>query len=112
MKSLNYLAVPYTHPDPAVREGRFQAVNRHAAHLMKQGVHVISPISHSHPIALVGGLPTDWTFWEAYDRAILESCERLIVLKLDGWEQSDGVQAEIRIAEELGLPIEYHLPKP
>jgi Domain of unknown function (DUF1937) len=109
VKKLVYLAVPYTHPDLVVREGRFNAVNRHAALLMKQGLHVISPISHSHPIALAGGLPTDWQFWEAYDRAILETCSKLIVLKLDGWEESVGVQAEIRIAKKLGIPIEYNL---
>jgi hypothetical protein len=34
----------------------------------------------------------------------------LIVLMLDGWEQSRGVNAEIALARELGLPVEYVNP--
>jgi hypothetical protein len=106
-KDLIYLACPYSSPDPAVREQRFHAVNRAAARLMEQGDLIFSPISHSHPIAIDGGLPKDWGFWERYDRAILGCCRTLIVLCLPGWEQSVGVQAEIKIAKELGLDIEY-----
>jgi hypothetical protein len=31
----------------------------------------------------------------------------LVVLMLSGWEDSAGVQAEIRIARELGKPVPY-----
>ena len=106
-KSLVYLAVPYTHPDPAVMEYRFKAVNLVAGILMKQGIHIFSPISHTHPIAVECDLPRGFDFWEQYDRAILQVCRKVIVLKLPGWEQSKGVQAEIKIAEELGIPVEY-----
>ena len=33
-----------------------------------------------------------------HDRRFLETCDEVVVLKLDGWEQSVGVQAEIAIA--------------
>lgn len=107
MSSLVYLAVPYSHPDPAVMEARFHAVNAVAARLMLAGQHVFSPISHSHPIAVAGALPVGWDYWEAYDRAHLANCRKLVVLMLDGWKLSSGVQGEIKIAEELGLEIEY-----
>lgn len=105
--NLIYLAVPYSHPDAAVRESRFNAVNRVAARLMKAGTHVFSPISHTHPIALVGDLPTGWDYWAAYDRLMLSACEKLVVLMLDGWRESTGVQAEIDIAKELGMEIVF-----
>lgn len=74
---------------------------------MRQGRHIFSPISHTHPIALAGSLPLGWDFWQAYDRAILRVCKRVIVLMLKGWKESKGVAGEIAIAEELGLPIVY-----
>ncbi len=49
-----YLATPYTDFDPAVRAARFFAVNKVAAHLMKKGFLVFSPISHTHPIVISG----------------------------------------------------------
>ena len=110
MKTLIYLACPYSHTDPAVRDSRFEAVNKAAADLMSRGLHIFSPISHTHPIAVAGSLPTDWQFWQAYDRAILATCCKLIVLQLEGWNESVGVRAEMAIADELGIPIEHLLP--
>ena len=107
MKSIIYLACPYTHPDRAIRLERFQAASRAAASLMAQGKHVFSPISHTHPIAEVGELPLGWDFWEGYDKAFLSIASEMIVLKVPGWESSKGVQAEIRIAQEMGLPVSY-----
>ena len=104
---LVYLATPYSHPNPLVREKRFRVVNRVAADLMRKGVHVFSPISHTHPIALAGDLPKGWEFWQEYDRAIMRACDAMIVLKQRGWKHSVGVQAEIALAAEMGLPVRY-----
>lgn len=104
---LIYLACPYTHKDPKVIQERFEAVNKLASALMSEGFYIFSPISHTHPIALAGNLPGGWDYWEGYDKAIISRCAGLWVFKLPGWEQSKGVQAEIKIAKEIGLPIEY-----
>jgi hypothetical protein len=106
-KEITYLAVPYTHKNPKIIEKRFIIVNKIAAILMNEGYHIFSPISHSHPIALAGKLPTQWEYWGQYDRAFLKCSKNLIVLKLDGWKKSTGVQAEIKIAKEYGIPIKY-----
>jgi nucleoside 2-deoxyribosyltransferase len=105
-----YLASPYSHSDPAVREQRFRAVCQAAARLMRNGEIVFSPIAHGHPIAL-HGLPNDWRFWEWHDREQLLRCDELVVLTIDGWRESEGVQAEIRIAAELGKPVRYLEPE-
>jgi len=107
MSSLVYLATPYSDPNPEVRERRFRGVNKVAARLMADGMHIYSPISHCHPIALEGDLPGDWQYWQGYCRATLYACSKVIVLRQTGWESSVGVAAEVKIAEEMGLPVEF-----
>ena|ERR1017187_2263704 len=107
---LIYLAVPYSHKNPSIKEKRFQIVNEMAALLMSKGYYIFSPISHTHPIATSNAhnqLPGEWEYWEGYDRVMMKCCKSLLVLKLEGWETSTGVQAEIKIANEFGIPIEY-----
>lgn len=101
-----YLASPYTSPHPEVREQRYRAACRATAALIRAGAVVFSPICHSHALA-EHGLPNQWSFWERFDRAYLERCDLLVVLMLDGWKTSVGVQAEIAIARQLGKPVSY-----
>lgn len=105
-----YLASPYTHEDPAVREHRFQLVCKHAAAMMRQGMHVYSPIAAHHPMAMYG-LPINWEYWKAIDTEMVTLCSGFTVLMLAGWEDSVGVQAEIEIAESLGRIIVYDDPE-
>ncbi|MCY2986432.1 MAG: DUF1937 family protein [Planctomycetota bacterium] len=105
-----YLAMPYSNPDPAVREVRFQAACRATAELMRAGRTVFSPVVHSHPLTAFG-LPTDWSYWERCDREFLRRCDEVVVLMLDGWTQSVGVQAEIRLAAELAKPVSFLNPE-
>ncbi len=104
-----YLASPYSHPDPAVRATRYQQACWHAVRLMREGRLVYSPIVHSHPLGELG-LPSDWPFWAEHNRDMLGVSSRLVVLALDGWDESVGVAAEIEIARELGLPVEFEAP--
>lgn len=106
---LIYLAVPYTHPDPVVRQRRFEAATAYAAKLMLVGHTVFSPITHSHPIAQHGQCP-NWSQWQPLDLFILSLSRRLVVLCLDGWEQSEGVRDEIQWARNCGVAMEYHVP--
>ena len=111
VSDLIYLASPYSHTDRAVVEARFDAVCVEAAILMAAGHHIFSPIAHTHPIAMRGELPTDWTFWQQYDTAMIRACSALWVLMLDGWDTSKGVAAEMAIATELGIPVIYIEPR-
>ena len=101
-----YLASPYSDPDPAVREQRFQAACKAAAWMMRESQMVFSPIAHSHPIAQYGR-SLDWAFWKRYDQAHLANCSAVGVLKLDGWRESRGVQAEVALARGMGLPVSF-----
>ena len=99
-----YLASPYSHPDPAVRQARFVAVCGRAAELMREGLNVFSPIAHSHPL-VEHGAPTDWEAWKRVDMEMIGFCSHLYVLRIDGWQESVGVQAEIAEAERLGKKV-------
>ncbi|MFO0915248.1 MAG: DUF1937 family protein [Pirellulales bacterium] len=105
-----YLASPYSHESPAVRQQRYGDACQAVVHLLHAGLAVFSPIVHSHPLVSYG-LPTDWSFWQRVDQEHLRRCDQMIVLMLDGWEESRGVAAEIDIARELGLPIDYLSPE-
>lgn len=106
-----YLAVPYSHPDPLVREQRYHAVNRLAAKLIEAGQVVFSPISMSHPIEahMTKIYPTE--FWLKLDMMVAPLCNHLIVLKMPGWEESRGVRTEIIYFEKRGCPITYLEPE-
>jgi nucleoside 2-deoxyribosyltransferase len=105
--TLVYLASPYSHDDPQVMEGRFTAVCQVAAQIMAEGIHVYSPIAHTHPIAMVGDLPKHWEYWAEYDRVMIAACDQLWVAMIDGWKDSRGVAAEIEIARCMGKPVDY-----
>ncbi len=107
-----YLASPYTHKNPAERHARFVAVCHAAAHLMRLGHVVFSPIAHSHPIDSCFGASESGDFWKAQDVPILRHASRLVVLTLPGWEESAGIKWETEIARQIHLPVNYMGPMP
>jgi hypothetical protein len=104
---LIYLCSPYTHPDPAVRQARFEAVLDAQAKLMREGNAVYSPIGSCHPVQVRHDLPCEWEYWKEFDELIISRSDELHVLMLDGWKESVGVTAEIFIAEKMGKPVHY-----
>ena len=108
---IEYLAIPYSHKNVLIRKYRFEVANKIAAALTNKGRIIFSPISHCHPLTDYG-LPGSWEYWQKYSYEFLKISKRLIVIKLDGWKKSTGVQGEIKTAKEFGLPIEYIDPTP
>jgi hypothetical protein len=104
---LTYLATPYSHPDPEVREARYRAACAVAAVMSARGDLVFSPVAHGHGIALSGGLPVSWEHWERLDLRMLLACDSLTVVCLHGWRASRGIQAEVAAAREMGLPVRF-----
>jgi len=107
MLDLIYLASPYSDPDPEVRQRRYEAAMKVTARLLREGQVVFSPIVYGHVMALRHDLPSEWDFWWMIDEVMLAKCDRLLVLKLDGWNTSKGVRAEINMAEERGMQVEF-----
>jgi hypothetical protein len=105
-----YLASPYSDPDPAVREARFKSVCKVAARLIRAGYVVFCPIAHSHPLEVHGDLIGGWDFWALQDLPLLNVCNELHVAAFPGWEESEGVTAEIKYWEQVkhGTAVVYH----
>jgi hypothetical protein len=98
-----YLASPYSHPDPLVREWRFRAACKATGFLIERGSIVFSPIVNSHPLCQYGGVPADWQFWDRFDLALMRKCDAFAVLGLPGWRDSKGIEAEMSAADGLGM---------
>jgi hypothetical protein len=101
-----YVAVPYSHPDAAVVEERMRLFALTSSRIMAQGQFVFSPVLN-HSILKHAKLPGDWQYWQHYCRAFLRRCDKLVVLRIPGWDQSTGVAEEIRFATENSMLIEY-----
>ena len=105
-----YLASPYSHPVKAVQEERFRLVCKFAGELMMEEYVVFCPIAHSHPIAEIGNVTGGWDLWAKQDLPLLAMSSELHVACLPGWEESEGVAAEIAYFRQLypSRPIVYH----
>ena len=102
-----YIASPYSHDDPEVRQARFKQVCRYAGLCLTRGEDVFSPIAHTHPIAMYWMLPKGWEFWKRIDTVMIRMASKLRVYKMAGWDTSVGVHAEIELAKSLNIPVEY-----
>jgi len=103
-----YLACPYSHQQKWIREWRVEEATIKAAELMSAGNLVFSPLSHSHLISEYCVVdPCDHDFWLRQDLWILDICDEVHILCLDGWEKSKGIQTEIEYAIEKDKKIFY-----
>lgn len=105
--SFTYVASPYSDRLSINRLIRSSKTARFVGNLIANGEVAFSPIVHGHAIADMVKLPHDFDFWQNYCLTMLGAANKLVVLRLDGWDKSKGVAGEIKFAEEHGIPIEY-----
>lgn len=66
------------------------------------------PIVHSHPVAIACGLdPLDHNIWLPDDAPFMTAAGGLIVVKMDGWDTSYGIEQETAAFAAAGKPIHY-----
>lgn len=106
MAGWSYLATPYSKYPGGVDQAHAEACWI-AARLWKAGVQVYSPIAHTHAIEKIGGLGVGFEHWAAFDEALIAASDGMIVAKMPGWEDSEGIAAEIAICGRLGKPVRY-----
>lgn len=105
---LLYIATPYSRY-PMGHIVAFYDACRVTAQLIKRGLSVFSPIAHSHAICDHGHLPhLDHDLWMKADEPMMHKADALLVVRLPGWDHSDGISKEIRVFNAAGKPI-YHL---
>jgi NTP pyrophosphatase (non-canonical NTP hydrolase) len=108
--TLYYLSSPFRCDDEMLRNERYEQTALALTSLMNKGKHVFSPIIHNSPIKRIADLGSSWEDWEQFDLDMLSRCDAVMVLKIDGWERSVGVQAEIDYAQTNNIPIYYTDP--
>lgn len=109
--SLNYLATPYSEFKGGI-DAAFEAAGELAGHLLRAGINVFSPITHSHPIATFGGIDhLDYSIWLPFDEYMMAKCDGLIVAEMEGWTESKGIAHEIRYFERAAKPIWHLIPR-
>lgn len=106
-----YLASPYSHDDPFVREDRYLRTMKYMSRALAAGRFVYSPIVHCHELAKVADLPRDAKFWEAYNFTMLDAATELWVLCLPDWDLSLGVDGEVQHAKSIPIPVVYLNPE-
>lgn len=102
---LIYLAAPYFAPDRKTEKKRFKTTCEVQAKLMTAGYAVFSPLANSIPAVEFGNLQIDHADFMRFDNILLRRCDELLVLALDGWRESKGVQEEIQEAIALRKPV-------
>ena len=103
--TLAYLATSYS-KHPHGHELAFREAARLVAKLLCAGVNAYSPIAHTHPVAIYGGLDLlDHAIWLPFDELMMHRCDALIVAHVDGWQESKGIAHEVAFFEKADKPI-------
>lgn len=105
MQSYIYLASPYSHPDKKIMNQRYETIIIVTGKLMERGLHVYSSIVHCHPLAVRFDLPRDHDYWDDYNAKMLKNASMLMIVELDGWQDSKGITSEIALASEYNIPV-------
>lgn len=102
-----YLASPYTHADPLIEQQRYDAAYAYTLQQIRLGVVIFSPIVYCHHFYTGGHLGGDFSTWKDFNLEMILRSTALRVLRLKGWENSVGVNAEIDYARRAMIPVEY-----
>lgn len=102
-----YLASPYSHPDPEVRQARYLGATAYVNYLMDQQKAVFSPIVYGHIFAVAYEHSIDAASHRRLNTWALNHSSIIHVLMLEGWKSSKGIVEEVFLAKFNNLPILY-----
>ena len=95
VKPYVYLASPYSKFPGGVDEA-FEIVSAAAGYLIKEGVKLFCPISHSHPIAVYGHVPVaSHGIWLPVDQPFIDGAGAICIVLMESWATSYGIGYEI-----------------
>lgn len=106
----SYLAAPYSHVDYEIRNLRYKETMKCAIWLFKQRIWAYAPVLHWHEASLTHNLPSTFDFWWPHNQVMLFQSSRLLILALDGWQDSRGIAEETTYAHTLCKPINFIRP--
>lgn len=105
--SFIYVASPYSHKDPTIKDNRYWQVLKFVAEYTRRGRILYSPIVHCHQMALSFDLPGNLDFWKEHNAKLLRHADELWVYTLEGWKESQGVTYELQLAQQLYIPVAF-----
>jgi len=106
MASLIYLASPFSHINPAIRQHRFEQARRFTIEALRANIALFSPIVYGMDMEKEIG--TNFEPWQQLNDAMISASTEVWCLCLDGWSDSRGVRHELELAHELGRPIHFY----
>ena len=112
---LVYLASPYSHKDMEVVENRVRIITAILSELtLIFGKRVIfySPIVHSHPIQQMINESPEMSIekepdYIGIDKEMIKRVQLVCFVKIEGWEESEGMKAEKEFCDQVGISYVY-----
>ena len=102
-----FISAPYTHENVEVVEKRVEIIEKYVAECALSEIIALSPVLYYHNIVKKYELPKTYTYWEHICISMLQKCDMLFVLTMDGWDTSVGVKSELEVARRLNISIGY-----
>ena len=96
-----------SYQDASKRDERYDVVLDVTYQMLMDGYKVFSPILHCHEMSILKEMPKNFDFWRNLDFNYIDHCDKVFVLKMDGWDRSEGIAAEIAHAEFIGKSVTY-----
>jgi len=75
------------------------------ADLIQAGLYIYSPIGSIHQLAERHSLNKDYKHWSDFNKIFIMQSAGMIIAKMNGWEESEGVYHEIILCERLNKKI-------
>ena len=109
-KPFIYLASPFKDEDSEYEYRRYLEINGITSWLLLCQDEFIpfSPIAYTYEMSFIfQGKPFDWVAW---DLNILAISDGAVFVKMEGYENSKGMQKEMEYCDEHGIPYAYAEP--
>ncbi len=102
----DYLAAPHTHPNRLVRTMRYIIITHVASRLVLEGRRIYSPISMSHHMDMMQNNNISHDQWLELDIQLFRHAGCVLLLELEGHNESKGMNNERDWAMRLRIPME------
>lgn len=99
-----YIGVPFWHEDESIRNYRRRKAIEYSERLFYRGIPFYSPLLYSNHFK---EKKAQEGYWINHGLKMVDVCDEMRILCLDGWNQSVGLRGEIARAKARGIPIEY-----
>ena len=102
-----YISSPCYHKDYGVVRDRVEKVTEVVEFFSatKEWIFPFSPVMYAYPLEVKGKRPK--AGYIMYDLGALNVASHMMVLMLDGWEESEGIAKEIAFCKGKDIPIVY-----